>query len=151
MARDAAHRMQQPRVGTWMVEMPSMQTDAVRSKTGIGASAHMLRQGDCVSSRLLWHEGGTSWHIALSKALKSPATMPKRPNNGITSLMRMGIITKEKAVDAGPRRMQREPNAVSGRLPPAWPRFFWHPLGVPRRAVPWKGAARRCVLERIDS
>ena len=42
MSQDAAYRIQQPRVGSKVEEMPGMQTSTVRSKTGIGASVHIL-------------------------------------------------------------------------------------------------------------
>jgi hypothetical protein len=44
---------------------------------------------------------GTNGHIAQPTALKNPVTMPKLLNQGINSLMTMGIINKEKSYQPG--------------------------------------------------
>ena len=74
MARDATHRMQQTRVGNKVADMPCMQTSTAWSKTGIGASVHILLH-ECE---------GTTGHIAQPKALKNPVTVPKLPITALT-------------------------------------------------------------------
>lgn len=95
---------------------------------------------------------GTSGSHRAAKNPEKPSDHAKTANHGINSLMTMGIITKEKLAHARPSQATGGNQIpVLSRLPTSVLGFFWHLLGIPRRAVPWKGATRRCVLERIDS